>query len=121
MLTVSSENDKMVICFKTKKLQKHCSKGDEAIKKFGPKCGRKLMQRMMELAAAETLVDISRVPPARCHELTGNRKGQLSVDLEHPYRLLFVPAHDPVPEHHEGGLDWSAVTEIEIIAIVDTH
>ena len=111
----------MVISFKTKKLQKQCSKGAEAIKKLGPKCGMKLKQRMMELVAAETLADIFRVPPARCHELTGNRKGQLSVNLEHPYRLLFVPANNPVPEHHEGGLDRTAVTEIEIIAIADTH
>ena len=111
----------MIIYFKTKQLQKRCSKGTEAIKKLGAKCGMKLKQRMMELAAAETLIDISRVPPARCHELTGNRKGQFSVDLEHPYRLLFVLAHDPIPEHHGGGLDWAAVTEIEIIAIADTH
>ncbi len=111
----------MVIYFKTKKLQKQCSKAAEAIKKLGPKCGGKLQQRMMELSAADSLADISRVPPARCHELTGNRKGQLSVDLEHPYRLLFIPAHEPVPERPEGGMDWEAVTEIEIIAIADTH
>lgn len=111
----------MVIYFKTKKLQKICNKGAEAIKKLGHKCGVKLQQRMMELSAAESLEDISRFPPARCHELTGNRKGQLSVDLEHPYRLLFIPAHDPVPERQEGGLDWKGVTEIEIITIADTH
>lgn len=81
----------------------------------------KLKQRMMELAAANSLTDISRLPPARCHELTGNRNGQLSVDLEHPYRLLFIPAHSPIPQRKEGGLDWTAVSEIEIIAITDTH
>ncbi|GAB6144210.1 hypothetical protein JCM12294_16480 [Desulfocicer niacini] len=76
---------------------------------------------MMELSAAETLTDITRLPPARCHELTGNRKGQLSVDLEHPYRLLFIPAHNPIPELKDGGLDWSSVSEVEIIGIDDTH
>ena len=76
---------------------------------------------MMELKAAISLDDISHLPPARCHELTGNRKGQLSVDLEHPYRLLFIPANNPIPEAEDGGLDWSGVTEIEIIGIVDTH
>jgi len=111
----------MVIYFKTKKLQKICSKGSEAIKSLGPKRGKKLKQRMMELAAAENLTDISRIPPARCHELTGNRDGQLSVDLEHPYRLFFVPANDPIPELKEGGLDWAAVTEIKIIDIADPH
>lgn len=111
----------MIIYFKTKKLQKLCSKGAEAIKSLGLKRGKKLKQRMMELAAAESLADISRVPPARCHELTGNRKGQFSVDLEHPYRLLFIPADDPIPERIEGGLNWMAITKIEIIDIADTH
>lgn len=82
---------------------------------------RKLQQRLMELKAAASLKDISRVPPPRCHELTGNRSGQFSVDLEHPYRLLFIPANNPIPMLPEGGLDWENITEIEIIEIVDTH
>ena len=111
----------MRIFFKSKKLQKICSSGSEAVKCLGTPRGTKLMQRMMELKAAVTLNDISRLPPARCHELTGNRKGQLSVDLGHPYRLLFIPANEPIPEHPEGGLSWEQVTEIEIVDIADTH
>lgn len=75
----------------------------------------------MELKAASCLADISGVPPARCHPLSGNRDGQLSVDLEHPYRLLFIPANDPIPVTQDGGLDWSNITEIEIVEIIDTH
>ena len=111
----------MRIFFKTKRLQKICSQQGEAIKLLGAKRAGKLMQRMMELQAARTLADISHLPQARCHALTGNRSGQLSVDLEHPYRLLFIPAHDPVPTRADGGLDWRLVTEIEILEIVDTH
>ncbi len=111
----------MVIYFHTSKLQKLCSTEREAVKKFGPKSARKLMQRLQELDAAECLADIARVPPPRCHELTGSRKGQLSVDLQHPYRLLFIPANDPIPQATDGGLDWGKVTEIEMIEIVDTH
>lgn len=81
----------------------------------------KLLQRLMELSAADTLHDVSYLPPARCHELAGDRAGQLSVDLEHPYRLLFKVANTPIPRKADGGLDWSVVTEIEIIDIVDTH
>ncbi len=76
---------------------------------------------MMELKAADTLADISHLPPPRCHELSGNKKGQLSVDLEHPYRLLFIVANNPYPERKSGGLESESVTEIEIIAIEDTH
>ncbi len=60
-------------------------------------------------------------PPPRCHELTGNRRGQLSLDLDHPYRLLFQPTHDPLPVRKEGGLDWNLVTAIKILEIEDTH
>jgi proteic killer suppression protein len=111
----------MVVYFHTSKLQKQCSSKREAIRKFGPERARKLMQRLQELEAAECLADIARVPPPRCHELKEDRKGQLSVDLQHPYRLLFIPANDPVPQTAEGGLDWEKVTEIEIVEIEDTH
>ena len=82
---------------------------------------RKLQQRLMELKAASCLADISKVPPPRCHQLSGDRDGQLSVDLQHPYRLLFISANDPIPLTQDGGLDWAKVTEIEIFEIVDTH
>ncbi|TDB39280.1 MAG: killer suppression protein [Deltaproteobacteria bacterium] len=111
----------MRIFFRTRKLQKTCSENSESRKQLGAKCGRKLQQRMMELKAAQTLTDISRLPPARCHALTGDRAGQFSVDLEHPYRLLFIVADNPYPEQKCGGVDWDGVTEIEIIEIADTH
>lgn len=82
---------------------------------------QKLQQRLMELKSAYNLDDISHVSFARCHPLTGNRKGQFSVDLKHPYRLLFIPANDPISNKEDGGLDWNRVTEIEIIEITDTH
>jgi len=71
--------------------------------------------------AATTLEDIKRLPGPRCHELKGNRAGQLSVDLDHPYRLIFIPANAPLPEKPDGGLDWNQITAIEITGIEDTH
>jgi len=57
----------------------------------------------------------------RLHELKGNRRNQLSFDLDHPYRLIFVPDHMPVPSTVDGGMDWSRVTAVKILGIVDTH
>jgi proteic killer suppression protein len=111
----------MLIYFRTKKLQKLCSEQREMQKQLGQAMARKLMQRMTELKAAEALSDISHLPPPRCHELTGNRAGQFSVDLEHPYRLLFIPADDPIPYREDEGIDLALVKEIEIIDIEDTH
>ncbi len=91
------------------------------MKELGAVRARKLQQRLAELNAADALSDISHLPPPRCHELTGKRSGQFSVDLEHPYRLLFIPADDPIPYKEDGGIDLALVTEIEIIEIEDTH
>lgn len=81
---------------------------------------RKIQQRLKDLQAAETLADM-RVLPGRCHELHGNLAGHLSLDLDHPYRLLFRPAVDLDPSRGGGGLDWSAVSAVVVVAIVDTH
>ena len=111
----------MDIYFRTKKLRKSCASTKAMAATWGQRIARKLEQRFSELQAAESLADISHLPPPRCHELSGDRAGQLSVDLGHPYRLLFIPAHDPVPMKEDGGLDWAAVTAIEIVDIADTH
>jgi len=49
-------------------------------------------------------LEIVRALPGRCHELHGNLDGVLSLDLEHPYRLLFEPT-EPPPRLPDGGLD----------------
>lgn len=110
----------MDIYFRTGKLQKTCSKAKVSVQALGKTGGEKLQQRMTELRAAEVLSDISHLPPPRCHELT-NRKGVCSVNLEFPYRLLFIPADDPVPQKTDGGIALDAITKIEITDIEDTH
>jgi len=90
------------IYFRTRKLQKICSEEREMQRQLGKKCAEKLQQRLNELQAADALLDLSHLPPMRCHELDGNRAGQFSVDIEHPYRLLFIPAHNPTPRRKDG-------------------
>lgn len=111
----------MEVFFHTTKLEKSCNSEREMLKNYGAPRTKKLKTRLMELRAAENLAQISRVPPPRCHELTADRKGQLSVELDQPYRLIFIPANDPVPRKEDGGLNWEAVTQIEILEIVDYH
>ena len=111
----------MQIAFRNKKLHKTCSVEKEAIKAYGPKCARKLMRRMMELSAFENLAQVPHIPPFRRHELTGKLKGTFAVDLEHPFRLLFTPNHDPIPNLEEGGIDLKKVTAIQIESIEDYH
>ncbi|MCF8186386.1 MAG: hypothetical protein K9J28_06165 [Sulfuritalea sp.] len=93
------------------------------VKTHGTLRAKKLKVLLTSLRAATNLGIFAppMSPPHRCHELTGNLKGQLSVDLDHPYRLLFRPNHEPLPMRPEGGLDWNLITNIEILGIKDTH
>ena len=59
--------------------------------------------------------------PGRCHELKGNKKNQLSLDLKHPLRLIFEPSSQDIQRKEDGGLDWSSVNAVEIIGVEDTH
>ncbi len=75
------------------------------LKRFGALRSKFLKRRLNELQAAASLDVLRFLPQARSHELKGNRKGQLSVDLDHPYRLIFEPANNPVAKKPDGGLD----------------
>ena len=56
-----------------------------------------------------------------CHELIGNKKGFLSLDLKHPYRLIFEPFNDDIKKKADGVLDWSSVKAVRIVGVEDTH
>ena len=111
----------MEILFRTRKMQRACSSDRQMVRTWGETAARKLKQRLAELQAAATLQDIRHLPAARCHELTQDRKGQLAVDLMHPFRLILEPADDPVPARADGSLDWARVTRIAILEVTDYH
>lgn len=110
----------MVISFKTKKLEKQVSSHKEIAKHFG-KNARKLERRITELIAADNLNDFSKLPGTGYHLLSGDRKNQIAVNLEHPFRLVFEPAYEQIPLQDNGELDLVAIELIEIIEIVDYH
>lgn len=111
----------MEISFGTRKMQRDCSSEKAMRAKWGVNNARKMMLRLTEMEGADTLEDLRRLPQARCHEYSGGRKGQLSVDLADPYRLIFEPDHDPLPTKDDGGLDWTRVTRVRILAVLDPH
>lgn len=111
----------MDILFRSNRDQKTFSQDKELVRAFGKNDATRIRARLDDLRAAATLADISHLPPARCHELVGDRVGQLSVDVSRNDRLLFEPYHDPIPQKPDGGLDWSQVTAILILGVEDTH
>ena len=111
----------MEIHFRNTKLRKQLTTAKEMVATHGPKRAKLLQQRLSEIEASANLYILSRLPGPRLHPLKGNRRGQMSVDLDHPYRLIFVPDHDPIPELPSGGMDLRTITKVVIIEIVDTH
>jgi proteic killer suppression protein len=111
----------MDIIFESAKLEKECNDQKLLVRRHGPIRAKLLRRRLDEIRAADTLEVLRTLPQVRCHELRGNRSGQLSVDLDHPYRLIFESADDPLPLKPDGGLDWKNVKTVNIIEVADTH
>ena len=111
----------MVIKFKSIKLAKLCNSSKNAQRKWGPRRGKLVLKRLDEMRDSENLQDLLKLPQARCHLLKADLAGKWSVDLEHPYRLLFEPYHDPMPLQEDGGLDLAAINIVQILGVEDTH
>lgn len=111
----------MDVTLRTAKLKKECEVHRNAVRKHGQRMADLIRRRLGELKGAETLEAMRNITGARCHELRENRKGQLSVDLVHPYRLIFEPAGSEPYQKGDGGLDWEKVAEVIIVEIEDTH
>ena len=110
----------MEISYKNRKLERQLTDPREMSKSFGH-LARKVNQRLKDLADADTLAIMRTIPAASCHELTGDRKGELAVDVSGNYRLIFEPKHEPFPKKNDGGLNWAEVTKIQINEIQDYH
>jgi proteic killer suppression protein len=110
----------MIIYFATTKLRKICSEHARIVKEWGRVRAKKVQLRLDELNAAEVLEDL-RNAPGGLHELKGDRRGQLALDLDGPYRLILMSADNPVPEREDGGLDWDRVRAVTILKVEDYH
>jgi len=110
----------MDLSFGDKKLKKYANNESIAIKKLGRRRAELYKRRLDDLLDIENLED-ARYLPGNFHELTGNRKGQWSCNLDHPYRLIFEPHENPIPTNESGQYIWIEIKGLEIIEIVDYH
>ena len=111
----------MEIRFRTRRLERVFAAEREIRRVYGDEMARVIRRRITLLLLANSLTEVSPLPPARRHSLAGRRRGQYAIDLAHPYRLIFEPNHNPVPLLADGGVDTDRVTSITIIEVVDYH
>lgn len=110
----------MDILIKERGFGRQCNQQSELVRAEGARRAQLIRARLDALYAATCLEELRNVP-GPLHELKGDRKGQLSFDLDHPYRLILVPNHEPVPSTEDGGMDWARLTAVKILGIEDTH
>jgi plasmid maintenance system killer protein len=110
----------MDIVFNNRKFEKECNNQRLLEKNHGTDRAKRIRRRLDNLRDANVLKDMRNLP-GRCHELLQDRAGQLSLDLDHPYRLIFEPADEPIPTKPDGGIDWNKVTAVRILGVEDTH
>ena len=109
----------MDILFASEGLRKACNVRERGVRKWGQRRAVIVGRRLDELHAAETLEDVRHL--GGCHELKGNRRGQIAVRLDGGFRLIFAPDPFPGPVKPDGGLDWKRVTAIKILGVIDYH
>jgi proteic killer suppression protein len=108
------------ITFHNNKLKKMANNDRTAVKELGTIRAKLYKERLDDLSAAANLEEV-RYLPGHYHELTGDRKGQWACDLDHPYRLIFQPHEEPIPEDDNGKYIWLEIKGVEILDITNYH
>lgn len=86
----------MQIQYKDRKIEEICTVPKVAKRKYGTGMAIKIQQRIWQLMSVYSVEDLFQPHYGRCHRLTGNRAGQYAMDLEQPYRLIFVRIDDKI-------------------------
>ena len=113
----------MDVVFKREKDLEIADSETKLRKKFrgNPRRAKLVRARLDDLFDAENLAVMGKLPQVKCHELKGNRAGQLAVKLDKGFRLVFEVANEPVPRKKDGGLDWTQVTAIRILELAEDY
>lgn len=103
----------MEILFANSQIEKVCTSPERAVKKYGARCARILLDRMRQMRLAENIRELSQ-QSGHFHALTGERKGQWACNLLGGLRLVFVPGA-------RGEMVLKEITYLTITEIVDYH
>lgn len=80
----------MEILYANSQIEKICTSPERAVKKYGERCARILLERLRQMSEAKDIETLTRIPE-HYHPLTADRKGQWACRLQGGLRLVFVP------------------------------
>ncbi len=101
----------MIVSFKNAKEETFYRTERSLIGVYGAQQARKIIQRLLELEAADNPQKL----PGNCrfHEHSGKRKGLYSLDLRQPYRLIVAP----VGNYNS----WVEIKHVRVVEVMDPH
>ena len=111
----------MKVYYDSGKLKDVCENPKLAKRKLGARTSAKLTLRLNELVSASALSDIPHTPPARLHQLSGERSEHFGVVVERGVRVVFRINQYPIPRRKDGSIDRKEVHEIVITHVGDYH
>ena len=80
----------MQLLFANSQIEKICTSPERAVKKYGERFARILLERLRQMSEAKDIETLTRIP-GHYHPLTADRKGQWACRLQGGLRLVFVP------------------------------
>lgn len=84
----------MEVSFRSRRLEQRYERGAEAIRAWGPVVGKRYVQRVGALYAANRPQDLFAVRAFDLHPLTGERAGQHAMRLTGQVRLILTFSDD---------------------------
>jgi proteic killer suppression protein len=102
------------ILFANQSMEKTLNEARSSVRAYGSEQAKVIAKRLTLMRAAASLADLMDFP-GKCHALSGDRAGTFAIALRGPYRLIFEPANEPLPQNQDGSLDVTRVTIIRIL------
>lgn len=90
----------MDITYKNRRIEKECTDAKVSDKRYGKEMSVRIQMRIDQIQSADNVEELILFRIGRCHQLTGDRKGQYAMDLIQPYRLIFEKHGDEIQIAH---------------------
>ena len=84
----------MEVRFGNQQLRRCFERSATATRRWGPDVGRRYIQRIQALYAAERFADLFTIRAFRLHPLGGDREGQYALTLVGRWRIIVRPERD---------------------------
>ena len=103
----------MELAFSTRDLRTNCLDLDSAVSAYGPDVAQSLIDRLADLRAANSLMEVLVGSPT----FSSNPKPRVVLQLAEDYTLSCSVNHRTAQVDSSGNLDWGRVRRLLVLAI----